>query len=130
MKSLYSARYRRILRPVIASATLLLLGAGALGAAMVAGGKYRVKAHALNKHEFTYTASEDIAPTVNGDGDTDLDCYLIRYDERLEFWIRVAEDVDDTDLCILKAPSRKAGRYAVVVDNALGKVYNDYELSR
>lgn len=56
---------------------------------------------------------------VNGDGDTDLDCFVYDDDKNL-----IMKDDDDTDYCILDFVPPTTSRYYVVVKN-LGEVFND-----
>jgi hypothetical protein len=60
---------------------------------------------------------------VNGDGDTDLDCWV--YDR---FGTLLGSDVDATDLCIVRFQNPSSGQLRIRIQN-LGDVYNDYELT-
>ena len=60
---------------------------------------------------------------VEGDGDTDLDCYV--YDR---FGRLVGVDDDGTDFCVIGFENAGAGRVRIQVRN-LGGVYNRYRLS-
>ena len=60
---------------------------------------------------------------VDGDGDTDLDCWV--YDR---FGNLLGEDVDGTDLCIVRVTQRSPGDVTIRISN-LGHVYNEYELT-
>ena len=60
---------------------------------------------------------------VNGDGDTDLDCWV--YDR---FGNLLGSDTDATDLCIVRFHNPQAGDLTIRIRN-LGDVYNAYELS-
>jgi hypothetical protein len=57
---------------------------------------------------------------VEGDGDTDLDCWLYDSAGRL-----VSSDTDFTDICVLPSPG--LGAHQLVIRN-LGSVYNDYAI--
>jgi hypothetical protein len=59
---------------------------------------------------------------VDGDGDTDLDCYV--YDT---FGNLLGKDDDGTDYCIVDVWRGRSGTLRVHVVN-LGSVYNRYEL--
>lgn len=61
--------------------------------------------------------------TVDGDGDTDLDCWVYdRYGNLL------GEDTDSTDLCLIRFRNPSSGVLTIRITN-LGEVYNRYELS-
>jgi hypothetical protein len=59
---------------------------------------------------------------VEGDGDTDLDCWV--YDR---FGRLLGQDVDGTDLCIVDFRNPSSGELTIRIRN-LGGVYNNYEL--
>jgi hypothetical protein len=59
---------------------------------------------------------------VDGDGDTDLDCYVYDLSGRL-----LAKDDDGTDYCILDFYRRRGGDVEVRIVN-LGSVWNRYVL--
>ena len=61
--------------------------------------------------------------TVDGDGDTDLDCWV--YDR---FGNQLGHDTDGTDLCIIGFRNPSSGNLTVRIRN-LGGVYNDYRLT-
>ena len=65
-----------------------------------------------------WVGANDNYVIVDGDGDTDLDCWLYGPNG-----LRVSSDTDATDYCILPAPG--VGRHHVAIRN-LGNVYNDY----
>jgi hypothetical protein len=60
---------------------------------------------------------------VDGDGDTDLDCWV--YDR---FGTLLGRDTDDTDLCVIRFRNASAGELTIRIRN-LGGVYNQYDLS-
>jgi hypothetical protein len=60
---------------------------------------------------------------VNGDGDTDLDCWV--YDR---FGTLLGSDTDATDLCIIQFHNPTSGDLTIRIRN-LGDVYNRYELT-
>jgi hypothetical protein len=60
---------------------------------------------------------------VDGDGDTDLDCWV--YDR---FGNLLGSDTDTTDLCIIRFRNPSNGDLTIRVRN-LGDVYNEYDLT-
>lgn len=60
---------------------------------------------------------------VDGDGDTDLDCWV--YDR---FGTLLGSDTDRTDLCIIRFNNPSAGDLRIRIRN-LGDVYNAYQLT-
>jgi hypothetical protein len=60
--------------------------------------------------------------TVRGDGDTDLDLYIVN-----ENGVRVAYDDDLSDHCVAVWMPPRTGRYFIRVVN-LGDVYNRYRI--
>ena len=60
---------------------------------------------------------------VDGDGDTDLDCFV--YDR---FGTLLGSDTDATDYCIVNIYQRSSGNIRVRIEN-LGSVYNEYRIS-
>jgi hypothetical protein len=68
------------------------------------------------------TAAGDTRVVVDGDGDTDLDCWV--YDR---FGNLLGSDVDGTDLCVVRFRNPSNAELAIRIRN-LGNVYNDYEL--
>jgi hypothetical protein len=60
---------------------------------------------------------------VDGDGDTDLDCWVYN-----RYGVLLAGDTDSTDLCIMNFRHETRGNLRIRVSN-LGSVYNDYELT-
>lgn len=60
---------------------------------------------------------------VNGDGDTDLDCWVYdRYGNLL------GSDTDATDLCVISFRNPNSGTLTIRIRN-LGSVYNEYDLT-
>ena len=82
-------------------------------------GRGRVLAGARNVHTLSIGPADNYV-IVQGDGDTDLDCYLYDGAGRL-----VSSDTDLTDVCVLPAPG--VGTHRLVIEN-LGSVYNDYTI--
>lgn len=79
----------------------------------------RVGAGGRNVHT-VWVGNYDNFVIVQGDGDTDLDCWL--YDSAGNL---VSSDTDLTDYCILPSPG--IGSHQVVIRN-WGVVYNDYTI--
>jgi hypothetical protein len=70
-----------------------------------------------------WTPAGQTLVVADGDGDTDLDCWV--YDR---FGNLLAQDTDSTDLCIMRFQKPSSGDLTIRVSN-LGDVYNRYELS-
>ena len=79
----------------------------------------RVPGGARNVHAL-WLGQADNYVVVGGDGGTDLDCYL--YDDAGRL---VSSDTDDTDVCVLPAPTVGAHRLAI---RNLGSVSNYYAI--
>jgi hypothetical protein len=69
-----------------------------------------------------WTPAGDTRVVVEGDGDTDLDCWV--YDR---FGRLLGQDVDGTDLCIVRFRNLSSGELTIRIRN-LGDVYNDYQV--
>jgi hypothetical protein len=105
---------------------------GGLMAAVVVGGttttfaqhshSSRIEAFETNYWRFLAPAGEDIEVTVEGDGDTDLDCRALDRDGQL-----LASDTEDTDFCVMRFAVPQSGFVQVRIDN-LGDVWNAYEM--
>lgn len=70
-----------------------------------------------------WTTSGSNQVVVDGDGDTDLDCYVYDLSGQL-----LGKDDDATDYCIVDFYRRRSGNVKVHIVN-LGTVWNRYELS-
>ncbi|HJU41336.1 MAG TPA: hypothetical protein VJ691_00925 [Vicinamibacterales bacterium] len=70
-----------------------------------------------------WTPAGDTRVVVDGDGDTDLDCWV--YDR---FGTLLGRDVDGTDLCIVRFHNQSSGELTIRIRN-FGDVYNDYQLT-
>jgi hypothetical protein len=81
----------------------------------------RVEARSTRSHA-VYVGLYDNWVIVDGDGDTDLDCWI--YDSRGAL---VDSDTDSSDYCVLETPG--VGQHRVTIRN-LGRVYNAYELRK
>jgi hypothetical protein len=77
----------------------------------------RVLAHGENEHSVNVGSNDDLL-IVDGDGTTDLDCWV--YDARGRL---VDSDTDETDYCVLSTPG--IGRHRLVIKN-YGNAHNDY----
>jgi hypothetical protein len=69
---------------------------------------------------FLFRAHQPRTVVVEGDHDTDLDCWL--YDENGNI---VDSDEDSTDICVLEVTPRWTGKFSLRVANR-GRVYNNY----
>ncbi len=105
---------RAILAMASLSLTALTAGAAEVTGWMTSG---RIFPGERNVHTIWVGANDNYV-IVDGDGDTDLDCWLYGPDGQ-----RVSSDTDATDYCVLAAPG--IGRHRVAIRN-LGSVYNDY----
>lgn len=84
----------------------------------------RVQADATDRWEIgRFRAGERAQVIVDGDGDTNLDCYV--YDEHQNL---IGEDDDATDYCVLSWIPRYTGPFTLSVRN-LGRVWNEYVLT-
>lgn len=100
------------------------LAAGAKGA--VGGPRSttdRVLSNTTDVWEIAFRGGELGSIRVDGDGDTDLDCYVYNSAGTL-----LAYDNDLTDYCILDWYQSSAGNIRLEIKN-LGDVYNEYILS-
>jgi hypothetical protein len=81
-----------------------------------------VSAHSYHTYRdvFLFRAHQPRTVVVEGDHDTDLDCWL--YDE---YGNIVDSDTDNTDICILEVTPRWTGEFSLQVANR-GHVYNNY----
>jgi hypothetical protein len=115
--SVIALRARIVRRPIVAAVALALFAAPA--GAMAGNWLFtsRVWAHDYNVHT-VYASGSRV--TVRGDGDTDLDCYLVKNGQV------IASDEDNTDYCILDTRGWP-GPYRLYVKN-WGSVYNQYDV--
>lgn len=82
----------------------------------------RVNVGQYNWYNITFNGGENAHVVVDGDGDTDLDCYAYAEDGSL-----IDSDTDLTDYCILDWFENWTGTVRIEIHN-LGNVYNDYVL--
>lgn len=83
----------------------------------------RVLSNSTDVWEIRFRGGERSSIRVDGDGDTDLDCYVYNSAGTL-----VAYDNDLTDYCILDWYQSSTGNVRLEIKN-LGDVYNEYILS-
>jgi hypothetical protein len=81
-----------------------------------------VKAYATDVYRVTFYGGELARVRVVGDGDTDLDVYVLD-----EYGNEIASDTDYTDNCEVIWQPRWTGRFTIRVVN-LGSVYNRYTI--
>lgn len=82
----------------------------------------RVEARKSDFYSVTLKGGDQASILVTGDGDTDLDCYLMDENDHV-----VARDVDKGDTCLLSMTPAWTGQFRVEVRN-LGTVYNRYTI--
>ena len=83
----------------------------------------RVQAESTDVYELTFVGGREATVLVEGDGDTDLDLYVVD-----ESGNRICVDDDDTDLMICSWTPARTTEFRVAIRN-LGDVYNEYTLS-
>lgn len=71
-------------------------------------------------NQWTFRGGEPAEMIVEGDGDTDLDCWV--YDENGNL---ISSDTDLTDLCVMAWQPRWTGPFSLKVEN-FGSVWNGY----
>lgn len=81
-----------------------------------------VRAGATDVYSIVFEGGRIARIGVDGDNDTDLDCYL--YDENGN---AVRRDADYSDTCLLQWTPRWTGKYTLRIKNR-GRVYNRYYL--
>ena len=82
----------------------------------------QVEAGGIDTYRICFTGRRRAEVTVEGDGDTDLDCYV-----RSSAGHVVDSDTDATDYCILSWQPSQADVYRLEIRNP-GSVYNAYYL--
>ena len=112
------------MKKIFATLALVLLGstafAGARGGSQIA--REAVNANAVDRYQIVFNGGEIAQVIVEGDGDTDLDLYV--YDEKGRL---VAEDIDNSDLCVCRWKPHRTGYFTIRIVN-LGSVYNEYTM--
>jgi hypothetical protein len=105
----------------VAALVAIVLGSAGYAVAQVIG---RDRVLAFDTDRWTVWAPAGAGQiVVDGDGDTDLDCFV--YDR---FGQLLGMDNDRTDYCIVDFRQRTSGDIRVEIRN-LGRVYNEYTLS-
>jgi len=80
----------------------------------------QVQARSTDRWRMMFRANELAVAWVNGDGDTDLDCWV--YDENGNL---IASDTDYTDSCLLQWRPAWTGEFTLRIQN-FGDVWNGY----
>lgn len=106
-------------RTLVAAVALFGLASSATAAGTGTAGQ--VRAGRTNAHRL-YVGLNDNWVVVDGDGSTDLDCWVYDKNGRL-----VGSDTDSTDTCVLETPG--IGNHRVVVKN-YGSVTNYYDIEQ
>jgi hypothetical protein len=114
MANLFLGKKTAVLLAILVFASMSTVVAGMVGHA-------RVEARDTNVHT-VWASSGSSRVVVDGDGDTDLDCYV--YDR---FGNLLGADDDLTDYCIVDFRQRTSGDIRVEIRN-LGNVWNAYRL--
>jgi hypothetical protein len=109
-------------RSFLAAAVLAMITAisGPMTASAAFCGAVDARARDTYEDVFMFRAGQSRTVIVEGDHDTDLDCFL--YDENGN---EVDRDDDYTDTCVLGVTPRWTGEFSLVVVN-YGHVYNAY----
>lgn len=84
----------------------------------------RVDANEVNSHEYYAEAGEEVSVHLKGDGDTDLDLFILDEEENV-----ITADNDDTgDSCSCVWTAKESGIYTIAIKN-YGDVYNEYTIT-
>lgn len=84
----------------------------------------RVDANEVNSHEYYAEAGEEVSVYVKGDGDTDLDLFILDEKDNV-----ITADNDDTgDSCSCVWTAEESGIYTIAIKN-YGDVYNEYTIT-
>jgi hypothetical protein len=115
---------RRIFMAMIVG-SVIAFGCGGMAKIALAGGVNitTVRAQGTDVYSHYFRAGEVVSIGVRGDGDTDLDLYVTSPSNRL-----VAQDDDDTDLCLIRFRAPEEGIYTIRVVNR-GLVSNVYTIA-
>jgi hypothetical protein len=113
---------KSLLKKIGVTFVVLGLTAGTAFAQVMISRVGTVNAFGSNSWNFVVPSYETVRVVVDGDGDTDLDCYV--YDAVTGDFL--GSDTDGTDYCIVNSYSR-SGRIRVDIDN-LGSVWNRYQV--
>ncbi len=87
-------------------------------------GVFDVDANSTDTFRIAFEGGVLASIRVNGDGDTDLDCWVYDQNGRV-----VARDVDDTDFCVLDWYPRTTSTHRLVIKNWDDVYYNRYRLT-
>lgn len=85
---------------------------------------YRLPANSTHAFRITFDGGRRASIRVRGDGDTDLDCWVIDSSGRT-----VAQDTDYTDYCILDWYPEVTNQHRLVIKNWSSSIYNRYHLT-
>jgi hypothetical protein len=116
----------------VALASVLAVGslAPALAGSLYGPGRLngRVQAYGIREYSVTFEAGETAKVFLSGDGDTDLDLYVLDEGGR-QVWTRGGAVKDDgyTDDCYVEWVPSRTRTYTIRVVNR-GRVFNDYSL--
>jgi hypothetical protein len=103
-----------------ASASRVSTASPAVTGTAVFCGSVSARSYDTYRDVFVFRAHQSRTVVVEGDHDTDLDCWL--YDENGNM---VSSDTDRTDVCVLEITPNWTGEFSLRVAN-LGHVYNNY----
>jgi hypothetical protein len=110
----------------VAALAVLALAGRLVQADPVAGADWledNVQAYSTNIYRVSFYGGELARVRVIGDGDTDLDLYVLDENGHV-----VAADTDYTDTCVVVWQPRWTGRFTIRVVNC-GSVYNHFALA-
>lgn len=85
---------------------------------------YDLNANRTHTFRITFDGGAPASIRVLGDGDTDLDCVVYDQNDRI-----VAQDVDDTDFCVLDWYPKTTSQHRLVIKNWHMEIYNRYHLT-
>ena len=102
---------------------VLVTGLAVGAMAQVRGGRYRVLPRDTDRFSAVFQGGQTATVVVKGDGDTDLDLYILD-----EYGNKITEDSDYSDECLARFTPRWTGRFTIVIVNR-GYVYNEYVLA-
>jgi hypothetical protein len=105
-----------------AAVAVAVLVAGSVVPAFALTRFSRVEAYSTDRWT-VWVPSGSSMVVVDGDGDTDLDCFV--YDR---FGNLLGMDDDSTDYCVVPIYAATSGNVTIRIQN-LGRVYNEYRLS-
>jgi hypothetical protein len=112
---------KSLLKKIVVTCVFLGLASGTAFAGVFLNRTGRVEAFDTVVWNFWNLGSESLV-VVDGDGDTDLDCYV--YDAATNRLL--GSDTDGTDYCVIPV-YHPSGRIRLEIDN-LGPVWNAYQI--